>query len=151
MHQYRSSKTPVKQSSSYKKKYELNRIFLSLKEAIKKEELLDDSIGFQELEQDSDQKNNPDLASIASQLDSNETLSLVDSDYDFCEEIQQAENDDDSIPLFLHFTCTVKSGIEYENISVKKLVPCIGKSVSHYGVKCIVWFLLSLWGLNFVI
>lgn len=115
-------------------KNELNRIFLSLKETIKTEELLDDSIGFQELEQDSDQKNNPDLASIASQLDSNETLSLVDSDYDFCEEIQQAENDDDSEPLFLHFTCTVKSGIEYENISVKKLVPCIGKSVSHYGV-----------------
>lgn len=120
---------------------------------MKTEELLDDSIGFQELEQDSDQKNNPDLASIASQLDSNETLSLVDSDYDFCEELQQAENDDDSVPLFLHFTCTVKSGIEYENISVKKLVPCIGKIVSYYGVKCTYcfFFSLSLWGLNFAI
>ena len=91
------------------------------------EELLDDSIGFHESEQDSDQKNNPDLASIASQLDSNETLSFGGSEYDFCEELQQAENDDDSVPLFLHFTCTVKSGIQYENISVKKLVPCIGK------------------------
>lgn len=90
--------------------------------------MLDDSIGFQEPEQDSDQKNNPDLASIASQLDSNETLSLDNSEYDFCEELLLNENEDDSVPLFLHFTCTVKSGIQSENVSIRKLVPCIGKA-----------------------
>ncbi|KAK3091384.1 hypothetical protein FSP39_019468 [Pinctada imbricata] len=71
--------------------------------------------------------NNPDIASIASQLDSQESFN--DSEYDLCEDLLQTK-DNEMTPLFLHFTCTIKDRSENENVSITKLVPCLGELMS---------------------
>ena len=79
--------------------------------------------------------NNPDIASIASQLDSQE--SFEDSEYDMCEDLAPSRNEE-MPPLFLNFTCTVKDRMENENVTVTKLVPCLGNGdqFTYYIYPC---------------
>ncbi|XP_021342251.1 protein SZT2-like isoform X1 [Mizuhopecten yessoensis] len=62
-----------------------------------------------------------DHSSMATTLDSNESFG---SEEDLCPELADDDSNNNG-PLFVYFTCTVKSRMQYKDVSVQTLIPCL--------------------------
>ncbi|XP_060082039.1 KICSTOR complex protein SZT2-like [Ylistrum balloti] len=63
-----------------------------------------------------------DHSSMATTLDSDESFA---SEVDLCPELADDDVSNNSGPLFVYFTCTVKSRMQYKDVSVQTLIPCL--------------------------